>query len=39
MLRLMADYLGEPLTPEDARWAVAEAERFLSEIRRRFPTL
>lgn len=38
-LRLMADYLGDPLTPDDARWAVAEAERFLAEIRRRFPTL
>lgn len=38
-LRLMADYLSEPLTLDDARWAVAEAERFLAEIKRRFPDL
>ena len=38
-LRLMADYLGDPLTLDDARWAVSEAEQFLAEIGRCFPTL
>ncbi|MBB5758738.1 hypothetical protein HNR00_003461 [Methylorubrum rhodinum] len=28
-----------PLTPDDVRWAVAEAERFLAEIKRGFPAL
>lgn len=38
-LRLMADYIGDPLTPDDAHWAVAEAERFLTEIKRGFSAL
>jgi len=31
--------IGDPLTPDDARWAVAEAKRFLADIERGFSAL
>ena len=33
-IRLVADYTGDQVDTETARWAVGEAERFVSELRR-----
>ncbi len=35
-LRQLADYSGDPVAHEDAAWAVAQAEAFVSEIKLRF---
>ena len=35
--RQLADYSGEPVGPEDAKWAVKQAEDFVAAVRRRFP--
>jgi uncharacterized protein (UPF0332 family) len=35
-LRLIADYKGDPLSVEDARWAVAQAGVFVSAIQDHF---
>jgi len=37
-LRLLADYTGDPVSLEDATWAVAQAEAFLAAIRTKFFT-
>ena len=36
-IRLVADYTGDQVDIETARWAVGEAERFIAELRRIFP--
>lgn len=33
-IRLVADYTGDQVDTETARWAVGEAERFVAELRR-----
>ena len=35
-LRLLADYTGEPVSQEDAEWAVTQAKAFLAAVRLRF---
>ncbi len=35
-LRMIADYLGDPPTLEDTRWAVEQAEAFVAAIAGRF---
>lgn len=32
-LRLLADYTGDPISLEDATWAIAQAEAFLAAMR------
>ena len=34
-LRKIADYTGDPVTVDDARWALEQAERFVGAIRER----
>lgn len=36
-IRLVADYTGDQVDIETARWAVREAERFVAELRRTLP--
>ncbi len=35
-LRLLADYTGDPVSPEDSAWAVSEAATFVDAIRAAF---
>lgn len=35
-LRLLADYTGDPVSDEDAAWAVGQADIFVAAIRDRF---
>ncbi len=35
-LRRLADYTGDPITPEEATWAVEQAEAFVQTIRDEF---
>ncbi len=35
-LRLVADYKGDPITKEDALWALQHAQIFLGEVKKRF---
>lgn len=35
-LRLVADYKGDPIEPEDAAWAVREAQQFVQVIQTTF---
>jgi len=35
-LRLLADYVGDPVTLEDATWSVEQAEAFVEAMRTRF---
>ncbi len=37
-LRLLADYTGDPVSLEDAEWAVAQAEAFVEAMQSRFLT-
>jgi uncharacterized protein (UPF0332 family) len=37
-LRLMADYKGDPISAEDALWAVQQAQAFVQQIDQRFMT-
>ena len=37
-IRLVADYTGDQVDTETARWAVGEAERFVAELRRILPS-
>jgi uncharacterized protein (UPF0332 family) len=37
-LRLVADYKGDPLTEEEALWALQHAQTFLEEVEKRFTT-
>ena len=32
-LRLLADYTGDPVTTDDATWAVAQADAFIDAVR------
>ncbi|GJE16307.1 HEPN domain-containing protein [Methylobacterium marchantiae] len=34
-LRMMADYVGEPLSREDAAWAIVQAEIFIQTLQER----
>ena len=36
-LRLVADYKGDPITEEEALWALQHAQIFLGEVDKRFP--
>ena len=36
-LRLVADYKGDPISPDEAQWTVEQAGAFVDEIERRFP--
>ena len=35
-LRLVADYKGDPITEEEALWALENAKNFLEEVEKRF---
>jgi uncharacterized protein (UPF0332 family) len=35
-LRLVADYKGNPISPEDAQWTVQQAQAFVEQIEIRF---
>ena len=35
--RRLADYSGDPVTSENARWAVEQAEAFVAAVKLRFP--
>lgn len=36
-LRLVADYKGDPISEEEALWALQNAQTFLEEVGKRFP--
>ncbi len=36
-LRLVADYKGDPISEEEALWALQNAQTFLKEVGKRFP--
>jgi uncharacterized protein (UPF0332 family) len=36
-LRLVADYKGDPISEEEAFWALQNAQTFLKEVGKRFP--
>jgi uncharacterized protein (UPF0332 family) len=35
-LRLVADYKGDPISPEDAQWTVQQAQAFVEQVEIRF---